>query len=100
MLLGASGSRPSPAKMAGSEISRIDALRVAARMPTVVTPRATRRSCTAAAFIPLASIDRVLSSPSHGSRFLLGRLTICGRDGEANVAGIMALGQLPRDGLL
>jgi hypothetical protein len=31
-------------KIAGSEISRIEELRVAARMPTVVTESATRRS--------------------------------------------------------
>src|SRR5664279_4405406 len=47
MLPGARGSSPRPPKMAGREISRIDAFNVAARMPTVVTPSATRRSWTA-----------------------------------------------------
>src|SRR5690348_17033943 len=46
MFAGASGSRPSPLKIAGSEINRIEELSVAARMPTVVTESATRRSWT------------------------------------------------------
>ena len=44
MFDGASGSRPSPRKIAGSEISRMEELRVAARMPTVVTDSAMRRA--------------------------------------------------------
>ena len=47
MLAGASGLSPRPSKMAGSEISRMDELSVAARMPTVVTESATRRVCVA-----------------------------------------------------
>ncbi len=45
MFAGAKGSSPSPVKIAGSEISRMDAFSVAASMPTVVTLSATRRSC-------------------------------------------------------
>jgi hypothetical protein len=44
MFSGASGFRPRPSKIAGSEISRMDEFSVAARMPTVVTDKATRRS--------------------------------------------------------
>src|SRR4051795_5177747 len=47
MFSGASGFRPSPLKIAGSEIKRMDELSVAARMPTVVTESATRRSWAA-----------------------------------------------------
>ena len=47
MFDGASGSRPRPLKIAGSEISRIEEFRVAARMPTVVTDSAMRRSWAA-----------------------------------------------------
>jgi hypothetical protein len=43
MFAGASGFNPSPSKMAGNEISRIEEFRVAARMPTVVTDSAIRR---------------------------------------------------------
>ena len=44
MFAGASGSSPRPLKIAGNEISRIDAFNVAASMPTVVTLSATLRS--------------------------------------------------------
>src|SRR3954447_21862741 len=47
MFSGASGSRPSPLKIAGREIRRMEELSVAARMPTVVTESATRRSWAA-----------------------------------------------------